>query len=226
MTQSSKKLATDNNASSQKQTAFHNRYEMMKCIRDEVVGLKESPLYEYRTKNGYHAVLGEGSHEAKIMFIGEAPGENEAKQGRPFCGAAGRILDELLESIGLNRPDVYITNIVKDRPPGNRDPEPDEIELYAPFLMRQIDVIQPKVIATLGRFSTAYIMDKCNLSEKITQISAMHGHKYSADRDWGSVDIIPLYHPAVALYKASMKQTLLEDFQVIKAVIELSEGEF
>lgn len=191
----------------------------MKQIRDEVLHLTTSPLYQYRTENNYYPVLGEGSHNASIMFIGEAPGENEAKTGRPFCGAAGRMLGELLDSIELKREDVYITNIVKDRPPGNRDPEPDEIELYAPFLDRQVDIIQPKVVATLGRFSTDYIMRRFGLEDKVTQISAMHGHTYNAQRTWGDVTIIPLYHPAVALYKNSMKATLLEDFKVLQKVI-------
>lgn len=196
-----------------------DRIQLMKQICDEVIALKESPLYEYRTTNGYHAVLGEGSHTAHIMFIGEAPGEKEAKTGKPFCGAAGKMLGQLLESINLQREDVYITNIVKDRPPKNRDPEPAEIALYAPFLDRQIDVIQPKVLATLGRFSSDYIMRRFGLEDQITQISAMHGQKYTATREWGTVEIVPLYHPAVALYRNSMKATLLEDFQVIANLI-------
>lgn len=196
-----------------------SRTVQMKQIRDEVINLKASPLYAYRTENNYHAVLGEGSHHAEIMFIGEAPGENEAKTGRPFCGAAGRMLGELLESIGLKREEVYITNIVKDRPPGNRDPEPEEIELYAPFLDRQVDVIQPKVVATLGRFSTDYIMRRFGLEYEITQISAMHGQIYTAQREWGEVKIVPLYHPAVALYRNSMKTTLIEDFKTILTLV-------
>ncbi len=203
-----------------------DRFNKMKAIRDEVFALKESPLYTYRTQNNYHPVLGEGSHTAKIMFIGEAPGENEAKQGRPFCGPAGRMLDELLNSIKLKREDVYITNIVKDRPPNNRDPEPEEIALYAPFLDRQVDVIQPKVIATLGRFSTDYIMRRFGLEDQVTQISNMHGQKFTAHREWGDVDIVPLYHPAVALYRNSMKDTLIEDFQTIDALVKLESGEF
>lgn len=201
----------------------HPKYTTMKQIRDEVFELKDSPLYEYRTKNNYFAVLGEGSYDADIMFVGEAPGENEAKQGRPFCGAAGRILDELLNSIALERSDVYITNIVKDRPPKNRDPEPEEIALYAPFLDRQIDCIQPKVIATLGRFSSEYILKRFGLENRITRISNMHGKKYTAEREWGSVDIVPLYHPAVALYRNSMKDTLIEDFKTIDALVKLEE---
>ncbi|MDP3004276.1 MAG: uracil-DNA glycosylase, partial [Candidatus Azambacteria bacterium] len=130
-----------------------NHTEQLKKIKYEIVNAKNSPLYNFRIKNKFLPVIGEGNHYAKIMFIGEAPGKNEALTGRPFCGAAGRILDELLQSIGLNRKEVYVTNIVKDRPPFNRDPEPQEIEFYAPFLDRQIEIIKPEVIATLGRFS-------------------------------------------------------------------------
>src|SRR5262245_43826429 len=111
-----------------------DREEILKKVKDDVVVLKESPLYTERLKNKYFTVIGEGSHHASIMFIGEAPGENEAKTGRPFVGRAGKLLDELLTSVGIPRAQVYITNIVKDRPPGNRDPFPDEIALYAPFL--------------------------------------------------------------------------------------------
>jgi uracil-DNA glycosylase family 4 len=116
-------------------------------------------------------VIGEGSHFADIMFVGEAPGKNEAIQGRPFVGASGKFLNELLLGVGIKREDVYITNIVKDRPPENRDPTPEEIEMYGPFLDRQIDIIQPKVIATLGRFSMVYIMKKFGLDFEIEPIS-------------------------------------------------------
>ncbi|CAN5147840.1 hypothetical protein BH11PAT1_BH11PAT1_5670 [soil metagenome] len=110
--------------------------EQLRLIRDEVWNLSTSPLYSYRKSQKYYPVLGEGNHDANLMFIGEAPGATEAKQGRPFCGAAGKILDELIKSIGLKRNDVYITNIVKDRPPQNRDPLPEEITAYSPFLDR------------------------------------------------------------------------------------------
>src|SRR3989344_3154560 len=133
-----------------------DRFEEMRKIRDELLGFKKSPLYKYRLENKYFPVVGEGSHNAHIMFIGEAPGKNEAETARPFCGKSGKILDEMLESINLNRSDVYITNIVKDRPPENRDPTEAEIKLYAPYLDRQINIIQPKVIATLGRYSMSY----------------------------------------------------------------------
>lgn len=192
------------------------RHVALKQIKDELLVFKKSPLYEYRTSNNYHPVVGEGNHYAKIIFIGEAPGENEAKQARPFCGASGRILDELLRSIELNREDVYVTNIVKDRPPENRDPTPQEIELYTPFLDRQIDIIQPTVIATLGRFSMKYIMDKFQLFEQAGPISKLHGHIFEAKSSWGTVKIIPLFHPAVALYGASKKVDLLNDFKILE----------
>ncbi len=191
----------------------------MKKIRDEVFAFAESPLYEYRTSNNYFPVLGEGSHKARIMFVGEAPGETEAKTGRPFCGRAGKILDELLASINVSRENVYITNIIKDRPPGNRDPAPDEIVLYGPFLDRQIEIIQPKVIATLGRFSMEYILKKFELHKYFTSISKIHGQVFDAKAGYGKVKIIPLYHPAVAIYNANSKDNLKKDFQILKQFI-------
>ena len=191
------------------------RKELLKKIKDEVAALKNSPLYKYRVK----PVIGEGDHFAKIMFIGEAPGKNESEIGRPFCGAAGRVLDELLSSVGLKREEVYITNIVKDRPPENRDPLPEEIDLYAPFLDRQIDIIQPHVVATLGRFSMAYIMNRFGLQDQLKNISQMHGKVFETNSNYGKINIVPLFHPAVALYNGSTKETLKEDFKVLKNLI-------
>jgi len=193
-----------------------DRTALMRKIKDEIVALKESPLYEYRVGNNSYPVIGEGSHNAKIMFIGEAPGKNEAATGRPFCGASGKILDELLESIGTDRKDVYVTNIVKDRPPENRDPSPMEMALYAPFLDRQIEIIKPKVIATLGRFSMQYIMNEFGLSDVLEPISASHGKVYDAKAQYGEVKIIPLYHPAVAVYNRNKIDELKKDFKLLK----------
>lgn len=195
------------------------KYARMKLIRDEVVALADSPLFEYRKKNDYLPVIGEGSHDAKIMFIGEAPGRNEAKQGRPFCGAAGKILDELLASINLPREQVYITNIVKDRPPENRDPLPSEIEIYGPFLDRQIEIIKPAVIATLGRYSMQYIMKKFDLEFELEPISLAHGKVYEAHASYGPIHIAPQYHPAAAIYNQQLKETLIRDFQVLKRFV-------
>src|SRR3989344_7930676 len=177
-----------------------NRDELLRIIKDEVLALKESPLYAERIKNGAFPVIGEGNHHAKIMFIGEAPGKNEAKTGRPFAGAAGRVLDELLASIGITREKVYITNLVKDRPPKNRDPLPAEIELYSPFLVRQIEIIKPTCIASLGRYSMTYIMQTYGLTNELASISKIHGKSFPLEISKKKLTYIPLYHPAVALY--------------------------
>ncbi len=190
----------------------------MKKIRDGVLNLKTSPLYAYRTENKYFPVIGEGSHHAKIVFVGEAPGRNEAKTGRPFCGAAGKILDELLGHVGINRKDVYITNIVKDRPPENRDPTPEEIEAYGSFLDRQIDIIQPKIIASLGRYAMGYIMKKFNLEHELEAIGVAHGKAYKAQASYGPITIIALYHPCVAIYNRKTFDTLKKDFETLKKV--------
>lgn len=192
------------------------KFEAMKKIRDEVVDLKESPLYKERIENDWFPVMGSGSHDANIMFIGEAPGKNEAKTGRPFCGASGKILDELLDSAKIKREEVYITSIVKDRPTGNRDPRPEEIEIYAPFLDRQIEIIQPKIIATLGRFSMQYIMKKFGLEKEIEIISKNHGKIFEGEASYGKIKIIPLYHPAVAIYSRTQLPQLKEDFALLK----------
>jgi len=188
----------------------------MRKIRDEVMALKKSPLYTYRTENKYFPVIGEGSHDADIMFVGEAPGRNEAKTGRPFCGAAGKILETLLASVNIPRESVYITNIVKDRPPENRDPLPSEIEIYGPFLDRQIEIIKPKVIATLGRYSMGYIMRKFDLEFELEPISRAHGKVYEGQASYGAIHIAPQYHPAAAIYNQELKTTLAKDFQVLK----------
>jgi DNA polymerase len=196
-----------------------DRTALLRAIRDEVVNLKQSPLYEYRVQNKYFPVIGQGDHYANIMFIGEAPGKYEAIYGRPFCGASGKLLDELLASIGLKREAVYITNIVKDRPPDNRDPYPDEIKLYSPFLSRQVAIIQPQVIATLGRFSTEFILFQFGLPQHSKPISALHGKALAAVAPYGPIHIVPLFHPAVGLHDASKKQTLFEDFRVLQPFV-------
>lgn len=192
------------------------RFEGLKQIRDELLVLEGSPLYKYRVENEYFPVIGDGSHFSRIMFVGEAPGKNEAKTGRPFCGASGRVLDELLASVGMDRKDIYITNIVKDRPPENRDPLPDEIEMYRPFLDRQIDIIKPEIIATLGRFSMRYIMEKFKLFLDLEPISKAHGKSYEAEASYGKIRIVPLYHPAAVIYNQHLKDTLKKDFESLK----------
>lgn len=197
-----------------------NRTEQLKQIRDEVAALTQSPLFAYRKQNNYFPVLGEGNHNAKIMFIGEAPGENEAKTGRPFCGKAGKILDEVLASIELPREDVYITNIVKDRPPQNRDPLLEEIELYAPYLDRQIEIIRPEIIATLGRFSMAYLMERYGLKASLDTIGKLHGKVFLAESPHGfHFKLIPLYHPAATIYNQASRKDLFEDAKIVKELL-------
>lgn len=193
--------------------------DKMREIRNEILNLKKSPLYNFRTENKYFPVIGEGSPDATIMFVGEAPGKNEAITGRPFCGAAGKFLTELVGSIGLARENVYITNIVKDRPPENRDPTPEEIELYAPFLDRQIEIIQPKVVATLGRYSMAYVMKHFDLDLELEPISKIHGRSFMATASFGEISIVTLYHPAAALYNGGMRDTLKKDFQILRKYV-------
>lgn len=200
-------------------TSLEDRKSLLRQIKDEVIALSASPLQAERVKNKMFPVIGEGDHFAKIMFVGEAPGLNEAKSGRPFCGASGRILDELLASVDIARPSVYVTNTVKDRPPENRDPMPEEIALYAPFLDRQIEIIQPKVIATLGRFSMTYTMKKFDLDFELEPISKIHGKVFDAAASYGPIKIVPFYHPAYALYGGAGKKILLEDFRVLKGLI-------
>ena len=200
-------------------SAADAKIAQLKQIADEVRNLEASPLFMYREAQHYLPVIGEGNVDAQIMFIGEAPGEQEAKRGRPFVGASGRFLDELLQSIQMQRADVYITNIVKDRPPENRDPTQAEIRLYAPFLLRQIDLIQPRVIVTLGRFAMDFILEQFEMAERGQKISALHGQLLQAQAPYGPLVVVPLYHPAVALYTTERRQTLLDDFQVLKQFI-------
>ena len=201
-------------------TFIEIKTEKLKEVRDAVWGLTKSPLYEYRKINKYYPVLGEGNHDALIMFVGEAPGKNEAITGRPFCGRSGKILDELLKTINISRESVYITNIVKDRPEDNRDPNPEEIAIYAPFLDKQIEIIKPKIIATLGRFSMEYMMKNTGLSNKVSTIGVLHGIPQQAQLSYGTVYIVPLYHPACAIYNRNSLETLKKDFKILKTLIK------
>ncbi|MEP7288413.1 MAG: uracil-DNA glycosylase family protein [Chloroflexota bacterium] len=191
----------------------------LKAVRDDLMNATTSPLYEFRTQIRAFPVLGEGNADANIIFIGEAPGKNETETGRPFIGPSGEVLDEMLRSIDLKREDVYVTNILMDRAPEKRDPTPAEIAFYAPFLDRIIDIIQPTVIATLGRFSMQYILKKLDLPEKRGSITQNHGKLIKTQAHYGEVHIVPLFHPAVVLYSASQKETLRKDFEKLKVFI-------
>jgi len=175
-------------------------------ITQHILACQLCPLASTRT----HAVPGEGSQYAEVLFIGEGPGEKEDLQGRPFCGASGKFLDEMLLSINLKREDVYITNVVKCRPPGNRDPLPEEIDTCTKhYLFKQIELINPKVVCFLGRYSMGLFM-------KGMKISQVHGKAFQKDGRF----YIALYHPAVALYNGGMRQELLRDFTVVDKILK------
>lgn len=176
----------------------------LQAIAEEVRRCRLCNLGKTRLK----AVPGEGPADADVMFIGEAPGFQENQQGRPFVGPAGKLLEELLESIGLKRSDVYIANVIKCRPPENRDPLPAEIQACAAYLDRQIAVIQPKVIVTLGRFSMARYFPGAT-------ISRIHGLPKKGD----GVTYYPVHHPAAALHQPSLRQTLEQDFRKIPQIL-------
>ena len=178
-------------------------------LNNQILRCEKCALYKTRT----NVVPGEGSPKAEIMFIGEGPGKNEDEQGRPFIGAAGKLLDKLIELIGLTRKDIYIANVVKCRPPGNRDPLPKEVDACRPWLDQQIEIIKPKLIVLLGRHS----MDRFLPNQKI---SIDHG---KPKRHNGQV-YFPIYHPAAALYRNSLLEDLEKDFKKIPKVLEIIEN--
>jgi uracil-DNA glycosylase len=172
------------------------------AYRDEVAGCTRCALAGGRTQ----VVFGSGDPAADLMFVGEAPGFHEDKQGVPFVGAAGKLLDQLLAGIGLTRADVYVANVLKCRPPGNRDPLPEEIEACEAHLWRQIELIKPRVVATLGNFATKL------LSGRPTGITRVHGQEQETTLGGRRVLLYPLYHPAAALYTPRMLDVLKSDF--------------
>jgi uracil-DNA glycosylase family 4 len=182
-----------------------NAQEILAQIAQEVAVCQKCALHHSRNK----AVPGEGPANAEIMLIGEGPGFYENEQGRPFVGAAGKFLDELLASAGLQRSDVWIGNVVKCRPPGNRDPLPEELAACDGYLERQIAAINPKIIITLGRFSMGKFMPGA-------RISAVHGQM----RRIGPRFVIAMFHPAAALHQASLKPAILQDFAQLPKLLE------
>jgi uracil-DNA glycosylase len=179
------------------------------AYRDEVAGCTRCALAGGRTQ----VVFGSGDPAADLMFVGEAPGFHEDKQGVPFVGAAGKLLDQLLAGIGLARADVYVANVLKCRPPGNRDPMPEEIEACEAHLWRQIELIQPRVVATLGNFATKL------LSGRPTGITRVHGQEQETTLGGRRVLLYPIYHPAAALYTPRMLEVLKSDFARIPELI-------
>jgi len=182
------------------------KQKQLDAIAKQIVTDKVTPEL---AREATQLVFGDGNPDAEVVFIGEAPGKNEDLQGKPFVGAAGQFLNDMLEMIGLKREDVYITNIVKYRPPNNRDPYPEEKQAFLPYLESQLEVIQPRIVVTLGRHSL-----NCFLPD--LQISKVHGQP---KRYKGRV-YLPLFHPAAALYNGSMRQTLIDDFATIPIIIQ------
>jgi uracil-DNA glycosylase len=185
------------------------RVDTLHALGEQVSACTRCRLAQTRTQ----VVFGVGNPSADLMFVGEAPGFHEDKQGLPFVGQAGKLLDNLLAGIGLDRSQVYIANVLKCRPPGNRDPQPDEIESCEPHLFRQIELIQPRLVATLGNFATKL------LSGKQTGITRVHGVEQETTVGGNRVLLYPLYHPAAALYTPRMLDVLREDFSRIPALM-------
>ena len=163
-------------------------------------------------------VMGDGNINADIVLIGEAPGKQEDLSGLPFMGAAGKFLNEMLAGADINRSDVYITNIVKYCPPNNRDPLPDEKTAFWPYLVRQLDVIRPQIVVTLGRHSMEYFLPG-------QKISVVHGQPTRINFGEGKITVVPLYHPAAALYNGGMRSTLIEDFKKLPKIIDTLKKE-
>lgn len=186
----------------------------MRTLNERIAVCAKCALSATRT----NAVFGAGSFGARVMFIGEAPGANEDKQGIPFCGAAGNVLDELLACAGLVRAEVFIGNILKCRPPGNRNPKSDEIVACTPYLDAQIACIKPAVICCLGNFSVNYVMNAFGLAHKVQGITKIHGSIFITDAAYGKIKIVPMFHPAVVTYDATKKKVLARDFALLKNI--------
>ncbi|MDP3964543.1 MAG: uracil-DNA glycosylase [bacterium] len=184
--------------------------ETLHDIAKEVHDCRKCPLF----KDATHGVPGDGNEKADVFFIGEGPGAEEDKQGKPFVGAAGKFLNEMLESVAWKREDVFIGNIVKHRPPNNRDPEPEEIIACLPYLERQLAVIKPTLIVTLGRHAMhQFLPADFRISQEHGKVFRRHGRLY-----------VPLYHPAAALYHGGLRQTLIEDFQKLPKILKKAKS--
>lgn len=185
------------------------KQDQLNLLRADILAKNICPeLAEQATQ----LVMGDGNLDADIVFIGEAPGKKEDESGLPFVGASGKFLNEMLAQAGLERGDVYITNVVKYRPPKNRDPKPAEKQAFMPYLLKQLEIIQPKVVITLGRHSMEYFLPGAKIGE-------VHGQPHTVQIDNDEFMIIPLYHPAAALYNGSLRATLIEDFLRVPGII-------
>lgn len=191
-----------------------SKEERLKQLRAQMEEDKSLPLREGATQ----LVFGEGNPDSEIYFLGEAPGYWEDQKGRPFVGLAGKLLDELIQSLGLKREDVYISNVVRFRPPENRDPLPSEIAAFAPYVDAEIEIINPKIIVTLGRFSMGKFLPDVKISQVHGQIKQVHFRGKE-------IIVIPMYHPAAALRAGDIMKRLKEDFKVIPDALKLTPPE-
>lgn len=186
------------------------KQQLLDRIKQEIIDKNICPELAAQATN---LVMGDGNINAEIVFIGEAPGKNEDEQGLPFVGAAGKFLNTMLGEAGMQRSDVYITNIVKYRPPNNRDPLPEEKKAFWPYLLKQLQIIKPKVVITLGRHSMEYFLPGM-------KIGAIHGQPKRIQFGDEKLVVIPLFHPAAALYNPAMRQTLIDDFLMVPVIIK------
>ena len=186
-----------------------NKQVLLEQIKADIIKNNVCPNLAREAKN---LVMGDGDIDAKIVIIGEAPGKKEDESGLPFRGAAGKFLNEMLDSVGIERKDVFITNIVKYRPPKNRDPSKIEKAEFWPYLLRQLDIIQPKVVVTLGRHSMGYFLPQAIIGD-------VHGQPSAVKIDNLKLTVVPLYHPAAALYRRSMREILIDDFKKLPEII-------
>jgi DNA polymerase len=193
----------------QPRSADERREELVEVFR-EASGCTRCPLHQGRTK----VVFGNGNADADLMFVGEAPGQQEDVQGLPFVGRAGNLLDQLLGEVGLQRPDVFVANVLKCRPPGNRDPQPEEIDTCRPYLAKQVELIEPRVICTLGNFATKL------LTRSQRGITSVHGRPQVHELGGRAVRVFPIYHPAAALRSTKVLEELREDFQRLPELLE------
>ena len=190
--------------------------KQLKAIEENILR-SDIPL----KKEATNLVFGKGNPNAEILFIGEAPGKWEDQQGIPFVGKAGKLLDEFLQTISLRLNDIYIANILKYRPPNNRDPNPEEIKAHTPFLIQQIDIIKPKIIITLGNYATRFILADCNpdMMDSIPGITALHGKEKEVIINSTTYKVMPMYHPAALIYNQKLMPEAGEDFKRLKDVL-------
>ncbi len=186
-----------------------NKQDLLADLKREIL---DSGVCEELARQAKQLVMGDGNVDADIVFIGEAPGKKEDEEGISFVGAAGKFLNEMLVAAGMRREDVYITNIVKYRPPDNRDPLPQEKQAFWPYLEKQLKIIDPKVVVTLGRHSMGYFLPNVKIGE-------VHGQPEKIRLGGKDITVVPLYHPAAALYNGGMRQTLIDDFLMVSGIV-------